>query len=290
MADGDLVTSNWMLEFRETLIGEGSPFALVEAQGLADLPDILTADRVRLRRVGMAAGDDFASARSVIIQIEVDAEDVNDLNDAMESLLEATRPGLNESPMTIQIPGVAGGGKRRLNVRPRRREVPINIDFFYGLPIVTIEFVATDPRIYDHTPWRVVTALPSGNGGLYFPAVSPLEFTEQDETGDVTAQNDGTFPVAPVLRIDGPVANPSVTHLEKGATLDFTITLGSTDYLIIDTESRSILLNGTSDRYSTLSSASTWWDLDPGDNTIRFRSDANTEDAVLTAYYRSAWL
>lgn len=291
MADGDLITENWQIEYRETLIGEGSPFALVQAEGLIDLPGLQTADRLRLRRHGLSPGDDFAASRSIVLQIEVDAETESELNSTMATLLEITRPGLAESPMTVQIPGVAGGGKRRLNVRPRRRNVPIDLDFFYGLPIVTVEFVATDPRIYDGTPWQVSTTLPSGLGsGLSFPAVPPLTFSGSSETGDVGAQNDGTFPVSPVIRIDGPVTNPSVTHLEKGYVLDFTITLGSSDYLIIDAESRSVLLNGSSNRYSTLSSTSQWWDLDPGDNTIRFRSDTNLETAILTAYYRSAWI
>jgi hypothetical protein len=290
MADGDLVSDYWQMEYRETLLGEGSSFALVQAEGLLDLPALQTADRLRLRRHGLSPGDDFAASRSIVLQIEVDADDTTALNSTMSTLLDITRPGLDESPLTLKVPGVAGGGKRRVNVRPRRREVPIDLDFFYGLPMVTIEFVATDPRIYDATPWRVVTALPSGTGGLSFPATSPLYFDAQSETGDIEAENQGTFPVAPVIRIDGPVTNPTVTHLEKGSTLDFTITLGASDYLIIDNESRSVLLNGTSNRYSTLTSTSQWWDLDPGDNTIRFRSDTNTEAAVMTAYYRSAWL
>lgn len=290
MADGDLVSNYWDLEYRETLIGGSSPFALVKAEGLIDMPPLQTSDRARLRRDGVSPGDDFVSARSVVLEIEVLADTTEDLNTTMTTLLDVTRPGLDESPLTVKIPGLAGGGKRRLNVRPRRRQVPVDLDFFYGLPIVTVEFVATDPRIYDATPWRLQTALPSGNGGLEFAADSPLYFNASTETGDVGAENEGTFPVAPVIRIDGPVTNPSVTHLEKGATLDFTITLGATDYLLIDNESRSVLLNGTSNRYSTLTSTSTWWDLDPGDNTIRFRSDANTESAVMTAYYRSAWL
>ena len=290
MADGDLVSNYWELEYRETLLGGSSSFALVKAEGLIDMPPLTTSDRLRLRRNGLSPGDDFVSSRSVVLDIEVDAETTDDLNTTMATLLDITRPGLDESPLTVKIPGLAGGGKRRLNVRPRRRQVPVDLDFFYGLPMVTVEFVATDPRIYDATPWRVVTALPSGSGGLSFPATSPLYFDASSETGDVEAENEGTFPVAPVIRIDGPVTNPSVTHLEKGYTLDFTITLGASDYLLIDNESRSVLLNGTSNRYSTLSSTSQWWDLDPGDNTIRFRSDANTEAAVMTALYRSAWL
>ena len=290
MADGDLVSNYWELEYRETLLGGSSSFALVKAEGLIDMPPLTTSDRLRLRRNGLSPGDDFVSSRSVVLDIEVDAETTDDLNTTMATLLDITRPGLDESPLTVKIPGLAGGGKRRLNVRPRRRQVPVDLDFFYGLPMVTVEFVATDPRIYDATPWRVVTALPSGSGGLSFPATSPLYFEASSETGDVEAENEGTFPVAPVIRIDGPVTNPSVTHLEKGYTLDFTITLGASDYLLIDNESRSVLLNGTSNRYSTLSSTSQWWDLDPGDNTIRFRSDANTEAAVMTAFYRSAWL
>ena len=287
---GELITEDWQMEFRETLLGSGTSFDIVSVEGLLDLPDLQTSDRLRLRRHGLYPGDDFVATRAVTVAFEVDAPEVADLNTTMSTLLELTRPGLEESPLSLQIPGVAGGGLRRVNVRPRRRVVPVNLDFFYGLPIVTIQFVATDPRIYDGTPWLVLTALPSGGGGLLFPATPPLTFVASSDTGDVNAENDGTFPVSPIIRIDGPITDPTIENLEAGKTIELSIVVASGDYLLIDTEARSVMLNGTASRYSELTATSEWWALEPGSNTIRFRSSTNTEDAVLSLSYRSAWL
>jgi len=287
---GELVTDNWQMEYRGAALGSGTAFDMVQIEGLLDLPEIQTSDRLRLRRHGLYQGDDFAGRRAVVLTLEVDAADVDALNTELSTLLEITRPGLEESPLILQIPGVADGGKRRLNVRPRRRNVPVNLDFYYGLPLVTVEFVATDPRIYNDTESLSLTALPAGGGGLLFPAAAPLVFVESTTNGDVNAQNDGTFPVAPVLRVDGPITNPTIENLEQGKTLELDIVVAGGDFLLIDTEARSIMLNGTASRYSSLLPVSEWWDLEPGANTIRFRSDTNTEDAVLSVSFRSAWL
>lgn len=287
---GELVTEDWQMEYRGVLLGSGSPFDIVSAGGLLDLPELQTADRLRLRRNGMFPGDDFAGARVVSLQLEVDAEGSTALNETMTTLLDVTRPGLSESALTVQIPGVAGGAKRFMNMRPRRRNVPVNLDFYYGLPMVALEFVATDPRIYDSTNSLAITALPSGGGGLLFPAVPPLTFVASSFTGDVDADNQGTFPVSPVLRIDGPVLNPTVENATAGKTIQLDIDVADGDYLLVDTELRQVLLNGTASRYSSLRATSQWWELAPGVNTIRFRSDTNTEDAVLTVAFNSAWL
>ncbi len=287
---GELITDNWQMEYRDTLMGSGTAYDIVSIDGLMDIPELQTSDRIRLRRHGLYAGDDFVGRRSIIVNFEVDAETVEELNTVLATLLEITRPGLEETPLSLQVPGVAGGGVRRINVRPRRRQVPINLDFYYGLPMVTVEFVATDPRIYDGTPWQVNTALPSGDGGLYFPAVAPFTFSASSESGDVNAQNDGTFPVSPVIRIDGPVDSPTIENLTAGKTIELDTVLTSGQYLLIDTENRSVLLDGSASRYEDLLTTSEWWDLEPGENTIRFRSDTNTEDAVLTLSYRSAWV
>jgi len=287
---GELVTGDWQMEYRGAALGSGTAFDVVQVEGLLDLPDIQTSDRLRLRRHGLYQGDDFTGRRVVVLTLEVDADGTAALNTELSTLLEITRPGLEESPLILQIPGVADGGKRRVNVRPRRRNIPVNLDFYYGLPLVTVEFVATDPRIYNHTESLSLTALPAGGGGLLFPAAAPLVFVESTTNGDVNAQNAGTFPVSPVLRIDGPITDPTVENLEQGKTLEFDITVADGDFLLIDTEARSIMLNGTASRYSSLLPTSEWWDLEPGANTIRFRSDTNAEDAVLSVSFRSAWL
>lgn len=287
---GELITQDWQMEYRGTLLGSGTPYEIVQVTGLMDLPEIQVSDRLRLRRHGLSPGDDFAGRRSVVATFEVDAPTVADLNSYLSTITALTRPGLEESPLSLQVPGVAEGGIRRLNVRPRRRSIPVNLDLFYGLPMVTVEFVATDPRVYTHSSYLSLTALPSGGGGLLFPATPPLTFVESTETGDVNAENIGSFPVNPVIRIDGPITDPTIENLEQGKTIELSTTLALGQYLLIDTESRTVLLNGTASRYSSLLPTSEWWDLAPGDNTIRFRSSTNTEDAVLSVSYRSAWV
>ena len=289
---GELVTADWQFEYLGIQFGDGTDTDVTSIEGLNDLPELVTSDRARLRRHGMYQGDDFASSRTVTLAFESNISDGDRSGDEiMRSVMELTRPGLDESPLHFQVPGVAEGGKRFVNVRARRRSIPINKSYYWGYAQGTVEFVATDPRIYDATPSLALTALPDGGGGLLFPAEPPFTFVTSSDTGDVTATNEGTFQVNPVIRIDGPVTNPTVENLaDNGKTIKLNATIAAGAYYLIDTESRSVLLNGTASRYNELDPTSEWWHLEPGANTIRFRSDTNTEDAVLTVAFNSAWL
>jgi phage-related protein len=81
--------------------------------------------------------------------------------------------------------------------------------------------------------------------------------------------------------------NPSITHQELGLTLAFNITIAAGDYLLVDSNARTVLLNGTASRYSTLVQPN-WFDLSPlTSNTIRFNGASGA--GTMTFSYRNAW-
>jgi hypothetical protein len=104
----------------------------------------------------------------------------------------------------------------------------------------------------------------------------------------VTVTNAGNTETRPVLVINGPVTNPSVSNasITGGPTLQFSnpnqtgYTVAAGDQLVIDTDTHSILyyVGGVSSgsapasRGSWLVPGSTWWDLPPGANLIQFLS------------------
>jgi hypothetical protein len=108
-------------------------------------------------------------------------------------------------------------------------------------------------------------------------------------SGRVTANNGGGSPAYPVLRLDGPVANPAVEQVNTGAILALDATLQEGEFLLIDTRSRAVLLMGTSPRRSWVRAGSTWPLLLPGSNEIAYRGSALPGAAGQTSLLTVTW-
>jgi hypothetical protein len=289
MATGDLVTADWQMEYRGLALGDGSPYLITQVEGLLDLPGLTTADRQRLRRHGLIPGDDFANGRTVVISLEISDEAGVDFDTAVTALMAATAPGSDEQPLVFQIPGVAGGGKRQLMARPRRRSLPIGRDFYYKLPVAQIEFECTNPRILNRTLETATTSLPTAAGGLNFNLTFNASFGATSTSGLLNLTNQGTFDAPPQIRFDGPVTNPRVENLTQDKRLQLDITLAAGEFLLLDAEARTVLLNGTASRYNTLTTTSEWFDLQPGSNSLAFQA-STPSSATITISWRSAWV
>jgi hypothetical protein len=289
MALGDLVTADWQLEYAGKALGDGSPFLVAKIDGLLDLPAVTTADKGRLRRHGLIPGDDFTGGRSVVITFEVFGDTVAEFTDAVADLAALTTPGKDEQALVFKIPGVAGGGHRLIYCRPRKRSLPIGREYYYRLPLAQVEFVATDPRIYSLFEYNETTTLPSAGGGVTFPLTFPLTFGSVSTGGVIWPFNGGTFATPPKFTITGPVVNPKIMNVTLDKWIQCEISLAAGDTLTIDTEKRTIMLNGTASRYHTLTADSKWWELVPGSNEVHYSASTQTS-STLTVLWRAAWI
>lgn len=288
MAAGDLITDDWEVEFAGLLLGGETPYAFASSKGLADMPALQTADRSRLRRHGTLPGDDFMLDRQIEMQFEVYGETIEEFEAAVADLTAATQPGVVESPLSFRIPGVAGGGVRQVQARIRRRSVPLGSEWYYRIPIYTLVWVATDPRIYSNVDTVQTVNLPSGGGGLSWPATWPANWSAQVDSGSLFVVNEGNFGAPWSGEITGPAVNPVIRNVSTGQYLGFNITLADGDVLTVDSELRSVVLNGTASRYYTIQAGSSWWDFEPGTTEIAYRA-ATTTTSNLTLTTRSAW-
>jgi hypothetical protein len=289
MAIGDLVTADWECEYQLLAFGGDSDYALAQIEGLVDLPTVTSGDRGRLLRHGIHPGDDFLKSRTVTLTLEVQGDDSTDLAANIQALLAAFVPGGPEAPLVMQIPGVANGHKFRCWVRPRRRNAPINREWFYNIPIVTIQMEATDPRLYSDTESTQALELPSSGGGMEFNETPNITFGAVSTGGETTLTNAGTFKTAPVFKLAGPVTDPRLTNVTSGETFHWEGTVASGDFLLVNMDNRTVLLNGTASRYSGLTSVSAFWELAPGDSSIQYRAASFTASTA-TATWRSAWV
>ena len=122
----------------------------------------------------------------------------------------------------------------------------------------------------------------------------PRSYGSAGTSGQLTAVNNGAAPAYPVLRLDGPVANPSVEQTNTGSILTLDATLQVGEYLLIDTRSRAVLLNGSAPRRSWVRAGSEWPLLMPGSNNFAYRGTALPgapgQSSLLTVTWRDTSL
>lgn len=280
------VAADYQAEYAGLLMGPGTSYELDDFGGLDDLPEFRTSDTARPSDHGLFAGTDFAAGRTVDLTVKVEAASAAAFRSALDSLMGVTDVQPAELPLTFRLPGMAAN--RRINVRPRRR-VAMPVNGLYGkITKVAVQFFATDPRVYADDETVLTVGAATAGGGRTYNRTYPLTYAAGGSGGSVAAVNAGTFPTRPVLKITGPATNPRIENVEANAFLTFNLTLAAGEFLVVDLAARTVLLGGTASRYSTLAVGSSWWELQPGTNTIRF-STADSQ-GTLEVRYRSAWL
>jgi hypothetical protein len=154
----------------------------------------------------------------------------------------------------------------------------------------SLTMTAPDPLRYSYGLNASTCPLPSSSGGVTFPLSFPLDFGTGSSGGRLLLDNAGTAPTWPVWRISGPCVQPVVTNTATGEELAFELTLQEGEFLVIDTDARSVLLQGTASRRSALLPGSDWFALRPGATAVLFRARDYAPAARLTAEWRDAWL
>jgi len=195
----------------------------------------------------------------------------------------ATRPTLTIA-LNDDVPRVIG-------LRPDQCGAPIDTP---GRCPFAATWVAPDPYFYDTTSNTVTTypAASASSGRVYnlvFPRVYPSGW---GGAGYSTVSVAGDMPTWATFTIYGPCTNP-VVSVDTGCVVAFaSLTLGSTDYVTIDTLNRLVWLNGdpTADRYTTLDvTRTTWAPLLPDENTVSFSAPTVASPAQLVTEWTDAY-
>jgi hypothetical protein len=157
-----------------------------------------------------------------------------------------------------------------------------------GMAAITFTAYAEDPRIYAGV--LQTTIIPIGAfvfSGFAFPITFPFSFGGVSTTADGQfIFNAGNRPAPVVMTITGPVVNPVILNDTTSSTMQFSITLGVGETLVIDTQYHTVRLGGTTNRRSAMIVPG-WFLLVVGNNFIRFRGASGT--GTLTLAYRASW-
>ncbi|MFF3976967.1 phage distal tail protein [Streptomyces sp. NPDC001828] len=277
------------------LIGAGTPISIANVEGLGRAP-VRTGDVDPPHEDGTWLGADYYSGRT--IRIDAAIKTPGDPAAALDILAMLER--LHDDPALR----LTGGATTALRLKLPGREVrvvygrlrKVDADFerlVHGWVPLDIEVLTADQLFYADRQDQLVLPLRTVvGGGFTAPVVAPIVVTpapgDAARPGWITVE--GTASTWPVLRIDGPCANPVITHVETGHALRLDTVIGRDDWVEIDTRPtwRSVLRRDggsvplTGGRLDVFS-------LPPGRSEIRWQATDPSNQARLTVTWRPAW-
>lgn len=286
---GALITGDWQIQRAGYLLGDTTDYDIRKIDGLGQ-PAAVPSDKPLSQRHGAVAGKDFLGSRVVTVVFEVVDDSSYSMGEKLAVLAEAFAPTEEQKPTFMRIPGVGGGGVVELATHVRRRSVSVTTEYARGLATVAVQLSASDPRLYGYNQITGSASADDDSGlGLEFDVTPDIGFGGAVLPGLIETNNGGNFSAPLMFRVYGPVTNPVVTRVSDGAAMSFTTTVASGSYLEVNSESRTVKLNGVTNQYSTLDVGSTWLEVPAGDDQFRL-TRTGTGSATLVVYYNDCYV
>jgi Siphovirus-type tail component, C-terminal domain len=262
--------------------------------GVLSLPELESHDLAYSTANGLMPGTDFARGKTMNFSGTVVAEDDATFGTAIENLRLAFEQREFETELFVSTIGLAGGRQVGIRCRPRRSSLKIDLDYDARQAAFSVDLFATDPYFRaasGNSPELhvYIVFINATTGGHGFDHGFDLSFGGGGSTATI-AVNDGNAKAWPLMTFYGPCVNPRIQNQAYvGNGLSFDITLGPTDYLFVDASTKSITLNGPTNRYDVIAD-SDWFPIEPGNNPIVFTVASTTGVPTVTVSYADTWL
>lgn len=142
-----------------------------------------------------------------------------------------------------------------------------------------------------------VTGLPRSSGGILFPyrfeetgvSLSSWAWSETVVSGNVALLNVGTAPSPVMIRIDGPVVDPQISHVGSGHVIAFDVSLGTGHYVTMNGVTHEILIDGTDPARGRVVRRE-WSQAEPGMNVWGFNASEYSAAARMTVSFYPAYV
>jgi hypothetical protein len=163
------------------------------------------------------------------------------------------------------------------------------------------EFFCPDPNYYDDALQTTDLATSSAVAGRTYnrvytapatPTANPFETGMSFGGGSTSANiinNAGWATTYPIITITGPCINPRVTNVTAGLFLQIDSAIGSEDELVLNTNLRTVTLNGIN-RRALLNNSSTWFAAPAGINYYTFAATATDGTTACVVSWRNAYI
>lgn len=285
----DPYVGDWTGSLAGLQIGAGTPYKLVGVAGWFEMLATPLGGLASLTPKAFVNASYplpyYAPERVVTILLDIETTP-GQMPAVVGALTQATQPGVVDVPLSFQVGGVSTMAYGSVS----HRDVPTGLEWLTGYAQATVELTCEDARRFG-ADLSATTGLPSSTGGLSWPLSWPAVWSATQVTGQCAMTSPGNASGPMVLRVDGPVTAPVITHVSSGRSLVLgsNLTVYAGDFLLVDTEARTVLYNGQSSRNGYVTSRG-WFALDPGVNTLAFNADTYSTSALLTVTGTPAWI
>lgn len=268
--------------------GPGQGVQILSVTGLEDLPHIRSQDENRGWQDGMLTGRDFIDSRTIVLELQI----MNDQAGSMQTYLSALKTNLvpqQSGVGTLQF-YLPNRSVQRVYGRVRRRALKIDADYSYGRATAIVEIFCPDPRIYADSASSASAAAAAGSIRQYDRTYNLVYSAPTGgPSSTVTVTNNGNWETYPTYSIAGACTAPQIINVTTGQYLSLSaLTMGASDTVTIDSDFRTVLLNGVAAR-NLLGVGSTWWSLPPGVATDLYFSSASGTP-TMTVSFRNAYI
>jgi hypothetical protein len=313
---------DWWVEwgsYNGWAFGSGTPWDIHSVDGFPDMMALKTQDG-QLVGDGQVFGWDSEEKRVITFEFGGAAlwlehcfplDDGTNLRDRITRARCANLRRHDDLPLQINDQWVIMARPRRF-LAPQRASEP---------PVLTVSYEAQDPAIYSSelqtgtaqmgvSEWGRPYRDPQDPGpdliwqyrgwaGEWTPGPSdwppgfapqrPWRYMGRGRGGLLAVTNQGCRETWLQVRIQGPVSGPMLINQTTFERVAFDITLGASDWLDVDFRTGTVMLNGTSSRYWTITRDSVWFSCAPGTTFIRYLAAGEVTESTVTAWWRSAW-
>jgi hypothetical protein len=265
--------------------------AVVEAHGLLGIGPLRDSRRVRPSTHGAIDETRWEDGRILAFVLEVSSN--LGVEDAFSELRAVTSPMLETLDVAPAVLKWTEGESGLALQRTVKLASDIDPPLQGAAAMLTfqVQFFAEDPRAYSQELTTAVgDVLSLSSGGKVYPRVYPRTYSPSSG-GVVVIANAGNRPTPPILRIYGRCVNPQILRLDSDDRIVLNGTVPAGSYLDLDADSRTILLDGTTNRANFYDPGnSSWFDL-PKNSTSNLRLIAGEFDgsAHLEVLARSAY-
>jgi hypothetical protein len=268
--------------------GAGSPFQIIEIDGLESLPELRSQDDNRGYNDGMYSGRDFLAGRNIEFTIHTFAGNGNSAQQNF-NLLQAAMIPQSSGSTTMQFLLSQYDTEMQIDVRVRSRLTKVDPEYTYGYIRSQYSLFAPDPRYYSNTATTAAMVPVSALGRTYDREYN-LTYGGGSLSNATSIINNGSWITYPVITITGPAVNPTIGNITTGQYMTINTSLSNTDTLVIDLNQKLITLNGATAR-NLVAGNSQWFGAPPGTSSFTFTSSTvviGTTSA--TVVYRSAYI
>ena len=187
------------------------------------------------------------------------------------------------TPKVLKLTDAAGNAYR-LNCMVRSLKNP---DIYPTRSEWQLQLVATDFRLYSESEKSSTITLPV-SGGITFPFDFPESFGASSG-GSATLTNAGTLATPPTIVFHGPMQNPRLSNDTTGQTMELTYTLNEGDQITVNMQARTMIQGTNTNRMSTKTTTSRFWELAPGANVLSFAATSFDAGYVVITF-RDAYI